>query len=113
MRFYRVTHGVLQTARGKEQGRLAGQKIKETMEGDGKDDYKLFFYTSPYRRSFETYEAIWCVSAGHASVAAGKRRPALPVLLPSKIQADFCLVLHLFGYLIACYSIMGWDVSPA
>lgn len=28
------------------------------LEAQGSTDYKLFFYTSPYRRSFETFESI-------------------------------------------------------
>ncbi|KXZ56778.1 hypothetical protein GPECTOR_1g700 [Gonium pectorale] len=49
------------TARGHMQAREAGQRIKEVMEesaAGGRDDYRLFFYISPYKRSLQTYEGI-------------------------------------------------------
>lgn len=47
----------LQTERGWGQARAAGQRIKEVMEADGKP-YRLYFYTSPYKRSHQTYQAL-------------------------------------------------------
>ena len=41
------------TARGHEQAESTGRELRDMMDADG-DDYKLFFYISPYRRSKET-----------------------------------------------------------
>lgn len=45
------------TWRGAEQAKLAGQQIKHVMDQTG-SDYRLFFYTSPYKRSLQTFEGI-------------------------------------------------------
>lgn len=45
------------TSTGKVQAEQAGKKILEIARPSG-DSHKLFFYTSPYRRSIETYTAI-------------------------------------------------------
>ncbi|GAB4814314.1 hypothetical protein N2152v2_001360 [Parachlorella kessleri] len=45
------------TAKGWEQALDAGEKLREIMDADGKP-YKLFFYTSPYLRSKQTYEGL-------------------------------------------------------
>ncbi|KAL6759865.1 histidine phosphatase superfamily [Haematococcus lacustris] len=45
------------TERGKQQAREAGAKIRKLLEAQG-HDYKLFFYTSPYKRSLQTYAGI-------------------------------------------------------
>ena len=41
------------SAQGKAQAQSAGEKLKALMEAEG-DDYNVFFYMSPYRRSKET-----------------------------------------------------------
>lgn len=41
------------TSKGKRQARTAGEKLKALMEAEG-EDYNVFFYMSPYRRSKET-----------------------------------------------------------
>ena len=41
------------TARGHEQAESTGRELRDMMDADG-DNYKLFFYISPYRRSKET-----------------------------------------------------------
>uniref|UniRef100_A0A7S3QYR3 Phosphoglycerate mutase-like protein n=1 Tax=Dunaliella tertiolecta TaxID=3047 RepID=A0A7S3QYR3_DUNTE len=46
------------TERGRQQAREAGLKIKACLEAEGCSKERLFFYTSPYRRSLETYEHI-------------------------------------------------------
>jgi len=46
------------TERGKRQARDAGAKIRAALERGGNRDYRLFFYTSPYKRSLQTYEQI-------------------------------------------------------
>lgn len=45
------------TPRGWEQAADAGQLIRRILKAEGKD-FKLFFFLSPYRRSYETYEGI-------------------------------------------------------
>ena len=47
----------MQTTRGIQQAEAAGQKIKALMDEDNLP-YSLFFYTSPYKRSRQTYEAV-------------------------------------------------------
>lgn len=46
------------TERGRQQAKEAGQKIRALLEAEGRGNERLFFYTSPYRRSLETYENI-------------------------------------------------------
>ncbi|PNW85350.1 hypothetical protein CHLRE_03g182300v5 [Chlamydomonas reinhardtii] len=48
------------TARGHMQAREAGQMIKQVMKSDpeARDNFRLFFYISPYKRSLQTYEGI-------------------------------------------------------
>ena len=46
-----------QTEKGKQQALGAGHAIRAMMEQDGKP-YNLFFYTSPYKRSRQTFEEI-------------------------------------------------------
>ena len=47
----------VQTERGIGQATKAGQRIREVLEADGAP-YRMFFYTSPYKRSHQTYEAV-------------------------------------------------------
>ncbi|GFR41068.1 hypothetical protein Agub_g1708 [Astrephomene gubernaculifera] len=55
------------TARGHMQAREAGRVIKSLMEADPgrRDDYRLFFYISPYKRSLQTYEGISSQFSSH------------------------------------------------
>ena len=55
-----LRHGwlwVAQTEKGKQQALGAGHAIRAMMERDG-NPYNLFFYTSPYKRSRQTFEEI-------------------------------------------------------
>ena len=45
------------TELGKTQAECAGLVLKKELETDG-DPYKLVFYISPYRRSYQTYQGI-------------------------------------------------------
>ena len=57
-----------QTDRGHSQAQNAGLKIRQYIdERSGSErDYKLFFYTSPYKRSLQTYESMSaCFSPGN------------------------------------------------
>ena len=48
---------VMQTERGIGQAKQAAQRIQEYMAAEG-EDYKLYFYMSPYKRSQQTFEAL-------------------------------------------------------
>ena len=48
---------VMQTERGIGQAKQAAERIQEYMAGEG-EDYKLYFYMSPYKRSQQTFEAL-------------------------------------------------------
>lgn len=41
---------LMQTTNGQIQAREAGLKIRSMLEQGGNGDYRLFFYTSPYKR---------------------------------------------------------------
>lgn len=56
---------ICQTGHGHHQATAAGLKIKSVMEASG-EDYNLFFYTSPYKRSLQTYDGIRCAATSHA-----------------------------------------------
>jgi len=45
------------TELGKEQAQCVGKVLRNEFERDG-DSYKLVFYISPYRRSYQTYQGI-------------------------------------------------------
>jgi broad specificity phosphatase PhoE len=48
----------LQTSLGCRQAQDAGQAIRRHMESAKGTNYKLFFYTSPYKRSIQTCMGI-------------------------------------------------------
>lgn len=47
----------MQTERGIGQAKAAGKRIKEVMSAD-EEEFKLYFYMSPYKRSQQTFEAL-------------------------------------------------------
>ena len=47
----------MQTERGVGQATKAGQRIRDVLDADN-TPYRLHFYTSPYKRSHQTYEAV-------------------------------------------------------
>ncbi|MEW5301967.1 MAG: hypothetical protein WDW36_004790 [Sanguina aurantia] len=53
----RLKYAAPRTGHGHHQATAAGLKIKSVMEASG-EDYNLFFYTSPYKRSLQTYDGI-------------------------------------------------------
>lgn len=81
-RHSRLTDGSLhhvQTERGWGQARAAGARIKELMEKEGKQ-YRLYFYTSPYKRSNQTYQvspqhgqSCVCIAASMSERTAGSQ----------------------------------------
>ncbi|KAL6963407.1 hypothetical protein U1Q18_044447 [Sarracenia purpurea var. burkii] len=42
------------TAKGIGEAEESGRRIREMIEGDEEDDWKVYFYVSPYRRTLET-----------------------------------------------------------
>ncbi|XP_044476682.1 phosphoglycerate mutase-like protein AT74H [Mangifera indica] len=46
------------TEKGKAQAQECGRKIRELIEKDGADDWKVYFYVSPYRRTLETLQYL-------------------------------------------------------
>ncbi|KAL4347790.1 hypothetical protein GQ457_17G022250 [Hibiscus cannabinus] len=42
------------TEKGKAEAEECGWRIREMIEGDGADDWKVYFYVSPYKRTLET-----------------------------------------------------------
>ena len=47
----------MQTLNGMQQAEQAGRKIKAAMDDDSQP-YNLYFYTSPYKRSRQTYDSL-------------------------------------------------------
>lgn len=45
---------VMLTEQGIAEAEECGKEIRRMIEGDGADDWKVYFYVSPYRRSLET-----------------------------------------------------------
>lgn len=46
------------TEKGKREAEECGERIREMIEKDGADDWKVYFYVSPYRRSIETLRGL-------------------------------------------------------
>ncbi|KAJ0104953.1 hypothetical protein Patl1_17677 [Pistacia atlantica] len=46
------------TEKGKAQAEECGRRIRELIEKDGADDWKVYFYVSPYRRTLETLQNL-------------------------------------------------------
>ncbi|KAG1360869.1 phosphoglycerate mutase-like protein AT74H [Cocos nucifera] len=46
------------TARGWQEAKACGVRIRDIVSGDGADDWKVYFYVSPYRRTLETLRGI-------------------------------------------------------
>lgn len=46
------------TARGWQDAEACGVRIRDIVSGDGADDWKVYFYVSPYRRTLETLRGI-------------------------------------------------------
>lgn len=59
------------TEKGKAQAKECGKKIREMIENDGADDWKVYFYVSPYRRTRETLQNL--AQAFERSRIAGMR----------------------------------------
>ncbi|KAK1325911.1 hypothetical protein QJS10_CPA01g02391 [Acorus calamus] len=46
------------TQKGWEEAEATGRKIKDMILGDGADDWKVYFYVSPYKRTLETLRGL-------------------------------------------------------
>lgn len=46
------------TERGKAQAEECGERIKRMIEKDGDENWQLYFYVSPYRRTLETLKSL-------------------------------------------------------
>ncbi|XP_071708209.1 phosphoglycerate mutase-like protein AT74H [Rutidosis leptorrhynchoides] len=46
------------TEKGKREAEECGQRIRQMIEADGADDWKVYFYVSPYRRTIETLRGL-------------------------------------------------------
>lgn len=46
------------TAKGKAEAEECGWRIREMIEEDGADDWKVYFYVSPYKRTLETLQHL-------------------------------------------------------
>ncbi|XP_024985929.1 phosphoglycerate mutase-like protein AT74H [Cynara cardunculus var. scolymus] len=46
------------TEKGKREAEQCGQRIREMIEKDGADDWKVYFYVSPYQRTIETLRGL-------------------------------------------------------
>jgi hypothetical protein len=46
------------TNRGRVQAEECGQRIKNMIEKDGDENWQLYFYVSPYRRTLETLQSL-------------------------------------------------------
>lgn len=80
----------VQTGRGKQQASDAGYKIRRTLERENGSDFQLYFYTSPYMRSFQTFEGIrWGAEAGTDPDAAQLEASRLAAASP--LAAACCL----------------------
>ncbi|KAJ4837072.1 hypothetical protein Tsubulata_008449 [Turnera subulata] len=59
------------TDKGRAQAKECGKKMREMIERDGADDWKVYFYVSPYRRTRETLQNL--AQAFERSRIAGMR----------------------------------------
>lgn len=46
------------TEKGKQEAEQCGVRIREMIEKDGADDWKVYFYVSPYQRTIETLRGL-------------------------------------------------------
>lgn len=46
------------TEKGKVEAEECGKRIREMIEKDGVDDWQVYFYVSPYRRTLETLQFL-------------------------------------------------------
>ncbi|WCJ26339.1 Phosphoglycerate mutase family protein [Euphorbia peplus] len=46
------------TKKGRAQAKECGRKIREMIEKDGEDDWKVYFYVSPYKRTLQTLQNL-------------------------------------------------------
>lgn len=64
------------TKRGMEEAVECGRTIREMIERDGADDWKVYFYASPYRRTLETLRNV-AKAFGRSRIAGVREEPRL------------------------------------
>lgn len=64
------------TAKGWEDAEACGRRIRELILSDGADDWKVYFYVSPYKRTLETLRGIG-KAFEHERIAGVREEPRL------------------------------------
>ncbi|CAA6669834.1 unnamed protein product [Spirodela intermedia] len=64
------------TAKGWEDAEACGRRIHELILSDGADDWKVYFYVSPYKRTLETLRGIG-KAFEHERIAGVREEPRL------------------------------------
>ncbi|XAR70266.1 Phosphoserine phosphatase [Bertholletia excelsa] len=64
------------TDKGQGEAEQCGRRIREMIEGDGVDDWKVYFYVSPYRRTLETLRNV-AKAFGRSRIAGVREEPRL------------------------------------
>lgn len=81
------------TEKGKREAEKCGEMIREMIEKDGADDWKVYFYVSPYRRTNETLRGLG--KAFERSRIAGVREE------PRLREQDFGMLF--FSSILICF----------
>ena len=77
------------TRKGHTQAAEAGRLIRETCEREG-TPYKLFFYTSPYKRTKQTAAGVASAFPADAVMGVREARPACGIIAPRRHAAHAC-----------------------
>lgn len=87
------------TEKGKREAKECGERVREMIEKDGADDWKVYFYVSPYRRTIETLRGLG--TAFERSRIAGVREE------PRLREQDFgwCFCFLSLSFYLSFYSI--------
>ncbi|KAF6162196.1 hypothetical protein GIB67_008325 [Kingdonia uniflora] len=64
------------TEKGWVEAEECGKKIRELIESDGADDWKVYFYVSPYKRTLETLRGLG-KAFGYSRIAGVREEPRL------------------------------------
>lgn len=88
------------TEKGKVEAKECGKRIREMIEKDGVDDWKVYFYVSPYRRTLQTLRLL-ARAFGRSRIAGVREEPRLReqdfgILSFSQAQEGGCSVALVF-----------------
>ncbi|KAA8522438.1 hypothetical protein F0562_013201 [Nyssa sinensis] len=64
------------TEKGMAESEECGKRIREMIENDGADDWKVYFYVSPYKRTLETLRNLG-KAFGRSRIAGVREEPRL------------------------------------